>query len=53
MKRNLFIVMMTAILSVMGTHHALAYDIAVENEGQDYLLQLQQRWDRVDSDLLQ
>ena len=33
MKRNLFIVMMTAILSVMGTHHAFAYDIAVENEG--------------------
>ena len=33
MKRNLFIVMMTAILSTMGTHHALAYDIAVENEG--------------------
>ena len=33
MKRNLFIVMMTAILSTMGTHHAFAYDIAVENEG--------------------
>ena len=33
MKRNLFIVMMTAILSAMGTHHAFAYDIAVENEG--------------------
>ena len=31
MKRNLFIVMMTAILSVMGTHHAFAYDFAVEN----------------------
>ena len=33
MKRNLFIVMMTAILSAMGTHHVFAYDIAVENEG--------------------
>ena len=33
MKRNLFIVMMTAILSTMGTHHTFAYDIAVENEG--------------------
>ena len=32
MKRNLFIVMMTAILSTMGTHHAFAYyNIAVEN----------------------
>ena len=31
MKRNLFIVMMTAILSVMGTHHTFAYDIAVAN----------------------
>ena len=32
MKRNLFIVMMTAILSWAGINEAFAYDIAVANE---------------------